>query len=560
MFMRRMLFRFLLLTGCLVVASLSVSSQNSAANKWYFGNNAGLDFQSGNPVPMTNSAMVQFEGVSSIADSMTGQLLFYSNGLTVWNRNHLVMANGTGLLGNSSSTQSALIVPSPANNGIYYLFTINTGSTGLRYSIIDMGLNAGLGGVTSKNVMLRPGTTEQLAAVYHRDCNRVWLVCHSTGTTSYYTFLLSASGITGPFQTIAGGSSSWGIGQLKFSPDGSRLANRRSYNPDWTTICDFDNATGTISNCYEVNTGSTFDNYGCSFSPNGNLLYIVSYNGGALSQFDLLAGSPAAVQASRVVIGNPSGTASMQIGPDGRLYMVQSGATSLHRVNNPNVIGLGANFQLNAVGLAGRSGRLGLPNLNESYYSTVACNAVVLPMAWSRFLAEVEGETVFLSWEVRDVPGDLSHFLVQRSEDMAHWATVKRVDLDAGVSLSGDALAYNATDLPEVSGRFYYRIRKVNLNGSHAYSEAREVEVSALHPIRIFPNPVAAPGSINLHYTGLSTQPLRATLHTVEGKLVRDFVLEGRKSRLELGDLSPGMYLVKVTDGLEKWWSKLVVE
>lgn len=534
-------------------------AQNPASYKWYFGNAAGLDFQSGNPVAITNSAMNQFEGVSSISDSVTGQLLFYTDGITVWNRNHVAMVNGTGLLGNSSSTQSAMIVPSPAMNGQYYLFTINVG-TGLRYSIVDMTLNAGLGGVLNpKNVSLRPGTTEQQAAVYHQDCNRVWIVCHSSGTTSYYAFLLAATGITGPFQTIAGNSSFWAIGQMKFSPDGSKVANRRAYNPDWTTVCDFDNATGTISNCYELNTGTTFDNYGCSFSPNSNLLYIASYNGGDISQFDLLAGSPAAVQASRVVLGNTASTGSMQIGADGRLYMVQSSGSFLHRINNPNVIGAGAGLQLNAVSLAGRTGRLGLPNLNESYYSSTPCNSVVLPFSWNDFQAQVEGETVLLNWEVVDGPSDLDHFLVQRSEDMTHWTELEKVAKTKGIVV-GDALAYQSRDLPETSGRYYYRIRKVGQDGTHAYSAAREVAVDALRPIRIFPNPVSAQASAELQYTGFSSQPLTVTLHSVAGSLVRSYQVDGRTGRLDMGALAPGMYLVKVTNGIEKWWSKLVVE
>src|SRR5437879_4409017 len=74
-------------------------------NIWYFGFNAGMDFNSGSPVLLTNSAMNQWEGCSSICDT-SGNLLFYTSGLSVWNRNHVMMANGNGLLGNPSSAQS----------------------------------------------------------------------------------------------------------------------------------------------------------------------------------------------------------------------------------------------------------------------------------------------------------------------------------------------------------------------------------------------------------------------------------------------------------------------
>jgi hypothetical protein len=35
---------------------------------WYFGNNAGLDFNSGSPVALTNGKLVTKEGYASISD------------------------------------------------------------------------------------------------------------------------------------------------------------------------------------------------------------------------------------------------------------------------------------------------------------------------------------------------------------------------------------------------------------------------------------------------------------------------------------------------------------
>ena len=73
--------------------SLKVKSQKEV-NIWYFGEYAGIDFNSGSPVALTNSAMSQYEGCATISDA-NGNLLFYTNGMTVWNRNHEVMENGT---------------------------------------------------------------------------------------------------------------------------------------------------------------------------------------------------------------------------------------------------------------------------------------------------------------------------------------------------------------------------------------------------------------------------------------------------------------------------------
>lgn len=52
-------------------------SQNCYDCQWRFGINAGLDFTSGSPVAVSNSAFIGMEACASIADSQ-GNLLFYS--------------------------------------------------------------------------------------------------------------------------------------------------------------------------------------------------------------------------------------------------------------------------------------------------------------------------------------------------------------------------------------------------------------------------------------------------------------------------------------------------
>jgi len=135
--------------------TLSLSAQNQA-NIWYFGHNAGLDFNGGDPVALNDGALFTDEGVATISD-YNGNLLFYTDGKVVWNKNHQIMPNGTGLLGHASSTQSAVIVPQPSNSDLYYIFTVDytASSGGMAYSVVDMDLENGLGNVSNvKNVPL----------------------------------------------------------------------------------------------------------------------------------------------------------------------------------------------------------------------------------------------------------------------------------------------------------------------------------------------------------------------------------------------------------------------
>ncbi len=117
----------------------------------------GLDFSTGTPVAMANS-MDSEAGCASVS-SHSGSLLFYSNGEKVWDRNHNLMPNGTGLLGNLASNtagQGVLIVPFINDTNRYYLFSQGTE---LYYSVVDMTLNGGLGNVVAsqKNIQLAAG-------------------------------------------------------------------------------------------------------------------------------------------------------------------------------------------------------------------------------------------------------------------------------------------------------------------------------------------------------------------------------------------------------------------
>ncbi|MFN5842759.1 MAG: hypothetical protein ACK45G_05955, partial [Bacteroidota bacterium] len=105
------------------LCSIQTSAQKSA-HTWYFGKKAGIDFNSNPPVKLTNSALQTIEGTSCFSDPTTGAILFYTNGDSIWNKNHQPMPNGFGLGGHYSTTQSAVIIPDPGNNNRYYVFTV----------------------------------------------------------------------------------------------------------------------------------------------------------------------------------------------------------------------------------------------------------------------------------------------------------------------------------------------------------------------------------------------------------------------------------------------------
>lgn len=349
------------------------------ANIWYFGENAGLDFNNGTPVALTDGQINTNEGCAVLSNNL-GQLLFYTDGVTIYNKNHQVMLNGSGLLGHSSSTQSATIIPKPGTNNLFYVFTqtINAGPNGLRYSVVDLNLDGGLGGVTSeKNIFVTAPSCEKLAVVKHANNIDYWILVHGWNNNIISSYLLTTSGLsTTPINNSIGvvvpnTNLDNVIGYMKFSPDGRKLVACHAFVYT-AELYDFDNSTGILSNPISLFTGENLQTYGAEFSPNNDVLYISQSSTNVLSQFDLTASN---IPASRVYLSSLNSlVGALQLGPDGKIYVTQYFKTKLGVINNPNVIGSACNLVVDAIDLNGRLCKAGLPAFSQSFFYTPLIN------------------------------------------------------------------------------------------------------------------------------------------------------------------------------------------
>ena len=294
------------------------------------------------------------------------------------------MANGAGILGGSSSTQSSMIVKQPSSNNINYVFTLSQGggSAGLRYSIVDMTLAAGLGSVTVKNATLFTPSCEKQFAVRHCNGKDVWVVSHDLGSNQFRAYLLNSNGLnTTPVLSAIGesiaGSVSASFGNMKISPDGKKLAIATNSNSVPSTLglggfhlFDFDAATGVVSNSLTLK--NVLNAYGVEFSPDGTKLYgVVTTSLAAipatLMQWNI-CGTPTAIVASQYSVNlGFIGAGSLQNAIDGKMYMATSSSQSISVINNPNASGSAMNLVLNAISLSPKICGLGLPNYINSY-------------------------------------------------------------------------------------------------------------------------------------------------------------------------------------------------
>jgi gliding motility-associated-like protein len=359
-------------------------------NNWVFGYNSRVNFSSGTPVGSTGTSIFASEGCASVSDPVSGNLLFYTDGVTVWNAGNAVMQNGSGLLGGDplllSSTAAAVIVPKPQSSTEYYIICVDDldgGNAGVTYSLVDMTLAGGLGGIVAgqKNITLYAGQSEKLHVVPNACNTGYWVLTAGIDGNSIAAFEVLSSGInttpvlstTNAFLNLSG--------HIKVNPQGNKLVVANFFQGGFE-LYDFNNSTGTVSNPIQVST--PFSNspwYGFEFSPDGSRLYTA--NTLQFYQFTISSGNAAAIQASAVNIpvlnGNPG---SVQMGPDDKLYVLNGG---LYRINNPNDAGLACGPFTTISNVGGFYGlpqkiyALNTPSLNYSATSFPTSNTAPQP-------------------------------------------------------------------------------------------------------------------------------------------------------------------------------------
>ncbi len=403
----------------------TISFGQKEVSNWYFGA-AAIDFNC-NPVkPISQS--VNFypeEGSSSISDQF-GNLLFYSDGHTVFDKTHQVMLNGFDIgldtFCYGSSTQGVLIVKQPMQDSIYYIFTTdcaeNKLANGFCYSIVNMNLNSGNGKVILKKQLLLPKTCEKLCAVRHSNGIDTWILTHEWGNSNFTAFLLSSSGLSltpivsvaGRIQLPADMTDSYPMypypeaaarGHLKFSAQGDKLISVSTSdchpNESHAELFSFNATTGIVTHNFDIFTSDSSIYYGASFSPNGNLLYTSSgWYGKFIHQFNLVPFDSISVANSKYIVFEDTSITSttgfpsaLQIGPDGKIYNATN-TQALNVIDSPNQYGSSCNFQLNSLQLSLDScwfaaSQYGLPNNDESFYLNSFIGSTCNPMSVTNF-------------------------------------------------------------------------------------------------------------------------------------------------------------------------------
>ncbi|MBK9673444.1 MAG: T9SS type A sorting domain-containing protein [Bacteroidetes bacterium] len=418
----------------------SINAQG-IVNKWLIGYPGGganvfIEFNKDSILSIdTVKLKMSFRDLNaSICDSY-GNMLFYTNGGWIANSTNDTMMNGNDLtpgpyasywkIDGFRNSQGAVIIPFPADSTKYYLFhqTVDLASNGqtvipsknIFYSVIDMNLDGGLGAVTLKNNVILNDTLTYgaLTICKHANGRDWWLLCHRAHSDMFFEFLISPTGISGPFsQSIGSILNEGAVGQACFSPDGKKYA--RYFPDDDLDIYDFDRCTGILSNPVHIIINDGAFCAGASFSANSKYLYISSQN--YIYQFDVHAPN---IELTKDTVAIYDGFASpfhpfqtyfyqSQLAFDRKIYISAPNSVDyLHVINYPDSSGISCDVQQHGIYLK-TFNAFTIPN-HPNYFlradSGSVCDTLMLTVAQKNF------ENEDLNIEVFPNPAQNSFFI-----------------------------------------------------------------------------------------------------------------------------------------------------
>jgi hypothetical protein len=392
-----------------VIFTSNVSLGQSKYNqRWVFNNHNNFIFENDSLIVDTISNpflnLDPGDYPSNICDKK-GDLLFYTGGCYVINKQNAIMQHGDSITSNFAldnwcgyndfpMRQNNTILPYPKDSSKYVIFNLNIehplGSSGLPiptqlyYHIVDMAGDNGLGAVTQKKQIILEDTLTRgyLQATRHANGTDWWVIAPEWNSNCYFIVPLTESGI-GQYHRSCSGQvwGNGGGGQVTFSPNGKKYVRCNYTNGLW--LFDFDNETGELSKPLELTFPVPTSNYrGVCFSPNSRFLYVAAYL--QLFQFDMEA---ADIQASMQLVGemdvsNPiqggGSLAFSKLAPDGKIYIAGPGNHRyLSVINKPNCYGEMCDFQQWAIKLLAPNYG-GLPNMPHfnTIESSNACESI----------------------------------------------------------------------------------------------------------------------------------------------------------------------------------------
>jgi len=360
------IFKIFFIGFVLILTATFSMAQNQSTIYWYFGDSGnGFRFirpdYTGETVTIPNNLG---QGMSAVAtDPVSGDVLFYTDGSDVYNRENNIMPNGFGLNGDPAVNQGVAISANPGDSTLYYIFT-NDGT--IRVSTVDMTIDAPnpeaipRGAVTSKNLPVNglAGTYDP-GMIILPNVNRTafWLIAHQQASNNYVAIEINASGFT-PTTTASIINAPTVVDNFSYNEATGQLLIAPRSAAENAAIVTFDIGTGQFGgSATTINgtAGSTqaYNIYDSEWSNDGRYLFLSGNFNAAndqLMQVDLTE-TPQVLRP--VPTQNMQRSYGLQMAPDSSIYHLYrhtNGSFRVGRINDPDTIAAQTRYTANAFG------------------------------------------------------------------------------------------------------------------------------------------------------------------------------------------------------------------
>ncbi|SNR34142.1 right-handed parallel beta-helix repeat-containing protein [Hymenobacter mucosus] len=185
-----------------------------------------------------------------------------------------------------------------------------------------------------------------------------------------------------------------------------------------------------------------------------------------------------------------------------------------------------------------------------------------LPVELVKFTAENKENLVSLGWTTAMEVGS-AFFEVQRSTDGRTFTSVANVAA-AGTSTSTRLYTWNDPQLIEQVT--YYRLRQVDVDGTSHHSSVAVVSprLTGRQELSVFPNPIAKGEALSVNMAAFTGRAVRVSITSLTGQVAFAKQFAGQPTSAVLlqlpASVAPGTYLLSVSDGQKREYTRLVIE
>ena len=543
---------------------IQLYSQNLQNSNWIYGNNIVIlqNFNSLGAInfsalPPTNPNSNMLEGCASVSDPLTGQLLFFTDGVRVFSNNsgNITCTNPPpeqSLLGHTSSTQNVVIVPDPdCSSSCYYLFTIDgaTGNqAGLYYSkvcqnnvtgnweLVNNFINIPLQDNNNNNIVDNfYNTSEAITVAPHVNGHDYWVVTYVTNIQSnmgtFYSYLITNNSvnIVPQFSLNFAMANNFGMAHtIKISPNSQQIAI--GFDNFGLYLGGFNSTNGVI-NITNTPIANTNNNsvYGLDFSPDSNILYYTNGFLGAISSFNTLNSN-----ITNISNNNALSFYGVQLGQNGNIYCCyqqnNNANCGILEIVNPNNINPMTNFNN-----INNSQFVGLPQLVPN-----KCNCPSI---------------LFLTSTINDVPNSLidtrqAQRQIFASNDIfmggrGAYHAGEFVELNPGFEafFMSEFVAY----VEDCTNNFVYR--EDNTNNYFQFQNITNYN----NEIIIYPNPVNS-------FLYIESESIidEIVIFSIDGKMSNKFIFYSENIKIDISNYQSGIYFVKINSNGKNFIKKVV--